>query len=89
MPMRMPVVKGMPSLPASAIVFSRRAGTLSGALSWASPGPSSRSATVSSMIPMLTFTSRSAARSRSPITPGLACGSSEDSASVSAHIARR
>ena len=45
MPMRMPVVNGICSLPASAIVLSRRAGTLSGARSCAMPGASSRSET--------------------------------------------
>src|SRR5947209_10530648 len=89
MPMRIPVVKGIWSLPASSIVRNRRAGTLSGALSWARPGPSSRDDTLSSMRPMLTLTSRSAARSRSLITPGLTCGRSDDSRSVSSQIARR
>src|SRR5437773_5629023 len=84
-PMRTPVVNGIASLPASAIVLRRRAGTLSGARSWAIPRASRRSATVSSMSPMLTLTSRRADRSRSLITPGFACGSSGVSASTRAH----
>ena len=89
MPIRMPVVKGMPSLPASAMVLSRRAGTLSGARSWAAPGRPSRSETLSSMIPMLTLTSRRAARSRSDMRPGLACGRSPVSSTTRSLTARR
>src|SRR5213592_3226766 len=53
------------------------------------PGPPRRSDTVSSIRPMLTVTSRRAARSRSAITPGLAWGRSDDSLSVSSQTARR
>src|SRR5216117_99233 len=62
---------------------------LGGARSCARPGPASRSDTVSSIRPMLTVTSRRAARSRSAITPGLAWGRSDDSLSVSSQTARR
>ena len=53
MPISRPVVNGIFNLPAFAIVFSRTPGSLSGAPSWAMPGPIRRLLVVSSMMPML------------------------------------
>ena len=52
MPIRIPLVNGIRSSPASAIVSSRRAGTLSGEAQCGPPFAPSRSAVVSSMIPI-------------------------------------
>ena len=57
------------NLPAFSMVFRRTAGSLSGALSCAMPGPSRRRLVVSSMMPMLGLTSRRRARSFGPMTP--------------------
>jgi hypothetical protein len=75
MPTRMPVVNGMDSRPASSIVRSRRAGTLSGEPKCGPPFPDSRSEEVSSMIPIEALTCFSRAMSSQLITPGLRCGS--------------
>ena len=52
MPIRMPLVNGIASSPASRIVSSRTAGTLSGEAQCGPPFSDSRSDTVSSMIPI-------------------------------------
>ena len=60
MPMRIPLVNGIASSPASRIVSSRRAGILSGDAQCGPPFSPSRSAVVSSMIPIEAETGRSA-----------------------------
>ncbi len=74
MPMRIPLVNGIASSPASRIVSSRRAGTLSGDAQCGPPFAPSRAAVVSSMIPIEAETGRSASNSARLITPGLRCG---------------
>ena len=74
-PMRIPLVNGIESSPASRIVSRRRAGTLSGDAQCGPPFAPSRSAVVSSMIPIDAETGRSASSSARVITPGLRCGS--------------
>ncbi len=74
-PMRIPLVKGMASSPASLIVSSRRAGSLSGEAQCGPPFAERRSAVVSSMIPIDAETGRSASSSARVMTPGLRCGS--------------
>ena len=88
MPMRIPVVNGMRSSPASRSVSSRTAGRLSGEPKCGPPRSDSRSDAVSSMIPCEAVTSRSAASSSRVITPGFACGSSPVSSSTSRHMRR-
>ncbi len=75
-PMRIPLVNGIASSPASRIVSRRRAGTLSGEAQCGPPFSPSRSAVVSSMIPIDALTGLSAASSSRAITPGFRCGSS-------------
>ena len=82
MPIRIPLVNGIPSSPASRIVSSRRAGTLSGDAQWGPPRAASRSAVDSSMIPIDAATGRSEASSSRDITPGLRCGSRPVSSST-------
>ena len=89
MPIRMPVVNGTLSSPASRIVSSRTAGCLSGEPKCTPPFSHSRSLVDSSMMPWLAVTSRSAAISSRVITPGLACGSRPVSRSTRPHIAVR
>ena len=76
-------MNGTRSSPARRIVSRRRAGTLSGDAQCGMPFAESRSATVSSMIPIDAETGRSAAISSRVITPGLRCGSSPVSSSTS------
>ena len=73
-PMRIPLVNGTASSPASRIVSRRRAGSLSGEAQCGPPFAPSRSAVVSSMIPIEAETGRSASSSARVITPGLRCG---------------
>ena len=75
MPMRIPLVNGIASSPASRIVSSRRAGSLSGEAQCGPPLAPSRSAVVSSMIPIEAETGRSSSSSARVITPGFRCGS--------------
>ena len=75
-------MNGISSSPASRIVSSRRAGSLSGDAQCGPPRAASRSAVVSSMIPIEAATGRSAASSSRDITPGLRCGSSPVSSST-------
>ena len=63
MPIRMPVVNGTRASPASRIVSSRAAGTLSGEPKCGPPRSHSRSDALSSMMPCETDTLRSAAMS--------------------------
>ncbi len=83
-PIRIPVVNGIASSPASRIVSRRAAGRLSGEPKCGPPRSESRSAAVSSMSPCDAVTSRSAASSSRVSTPGLACGSRPVSSSTSA-----
>ena len=76
-------MNGIRSSPASSIVSSRRAGSLSGEAQCGPPFAASRSAVVSSMIPIEAETGRSAASSSRVITPGFRCGSSPVSSSTS------
>ena len=88
-PIRIPLVNGIRSSPASPIVSRRRAGTLSGEAQCGPPFAESRSEAVSSMIPIEAETGRSATSSSRVITPGLRCGSSPVSSSTSfAHAPR-
>ena len=64
MPIRIPLVNGIASSPASRIVSSRTAGTLSGDAQCGPPFSDSRSETVSSMIPIDADTGRSSSSSR-------------------------
>ena len=75
-PTRIPLVNGIASSPAIRIVSSRRAGSLSGDAQCGPPRAASRSAVVSSMIPIDAATGRSATSSSRVITPGFRCGSS-------------
>ena len=63
--------------------LSRRAGSLSGEAQCGPPFSPSRSAVVSSMIPIEAETGRSASSSARVMTPGLRCGSSPVSSSTS------
>ena len=76
-------MKGIRSSPARSIVSSRRDGSLSGEAQCGPPLAESRSAVVSSMIPIDAETGRSATRSSRLITPGFRCGSSPVSSSTS------
>ncbi len=76
-------MNGIRSSPASAIVSSRRAGTLSGEAQCGPPFAPSRSAVVSSMIPIDAETGRSCVSSSRDITPGFRCGSRPVSSSTS------
>ncbi len=82
-------MNGIRSSPASAIVSSRRAGTLSGEPKCGPPRSDSRSDDVSSMIPCDTETPRSSASSSRVMTPGFACGRSPVSARTSSHMRAR
>ena len=73
--MRIPLVNGIASSPARRIVSRRRAGILSGEAQCGPPFSPSRSAVVSSMIPIDAQTGRSASSSARVITPGFRCGS--------------
>ncbi len=88
-PIRIPLVNGIRSSPAAAIVASRRAGSLSGEAQCGPPRAESRAAVVSSMIPIEAETRRSATRSSAVITPGLRCGSRPVSASTASAAAAR
>jgi hypothetical protein len=79
----------MPSSPALRIMARRVAGRLSGACSWAPPGPHRRSDRDSSMIPWLGQNSRSSAISRRDSTPALGWGSRPVSSSTRRHMATR
>ena len=68
-------MNGIASSPASRIVSSRTAGTLSGEAQCGPPFNDSRSDTVSSMIPIDAETGRNSSSSSRLITPGLRCGS--------------
>ena len=81
-PIRIPLVNGIASSPASRIVSSRAAGTLSGDAQCGPPFCESRSETVSSMIPIEADTGRSSSSSSRLITPGFRCGSSPVSSST-------
>ena len=70
-PMRIPLVNGIRSSPASRIVSRRRAGSLSGEAQCGPPLRRDRSAVVSSMIPIEAETGRSASSSARVITPGI------------------
>ena len=70
-PMRIPLVNGIASSPARRIVSSRRAGILSGEAQCGPPFSPSRSAVVSSMIPIEAETGRSSSSSARVITPGI------------------
>ncbi len=70
MPTRIPVVKGMARRPAASRVARRRPGRLSGARRWAA----SPSARVSTIIPWLAVTGRSAASSSAVQGPGVGVG---------------
>ena len=67
-------MNGIESSPASRIVSRRRAGTLSGDAQCGPPFSPSRSAVVSSMIPIEAETGLSASSSARVMTPGLRCG---------------
>ncbi len=68
-------MNGIASRPASAIVRSRTAGTLSGERWCGPPSADRRSDVVSSISPIEALTCLSRARSSYPITPGFRCGS--------------
>ncbi len=88
-PMRMPVVNGTPTRPASVSVRSRTAGSLSGLPKCGPPGSlHSRVAVVSSIIPMLGATGLSRVSSSQLRTPGLRCGSRPVSSSTAIAHAR-
>ncbi len=88
-PIRMPVVNGTPTRPASSSTRSRTAGSLSGEPKCGPPGSDhSRVAVVSSIIPMLGATGLRRWRSAQPITPGLRCGSRPVSSSTAIAQAR-
>ncbi len=88
-PMRIPVVNGTPTRPASVRVRSRTAGSLSGLPKCAPPGSDhSRVEVVSSIIPMLGATGLSRVSSAQLSTPGLRCGSSPVSSSTAIAQAR-
>ena len=70
-PIRIPLVNGIRSSPANSIVSRRRAGSLSGEAQCGPPFAASRSAVVSSMIPIEAETGRSATSSSRLITPGI------------------
>ena len=89
MPIRMPEVNGTLASPAAFKVASRSAGTLSGAPKCGPPRSPSRSAVLSSMMPIETEALRSFARSAASIRPGLKCGSRPVSLKTSAPIAAR
>ena len=72
-PTRMPLVKGIFSSPAAAIVSRRAAGCFVGEPAWTVS--ISRSATDSSISPCEAVTSRRAASASRSITPRLVCGS--------------
>ena len=82
-PIRIPLVNGTRRSPASRIVSRRRAGTLSGEAQCGPPFAPSRSAVVSSMIPIEAETGRSASSSARAMTPGLRCGRRPVSSSTS------
>ena len=87
-PTRIPLVNGIESSPARRIVSSRRAGSLSGEAQCGPPRAASRSAVVSSMIPIDAATARSAASSSRVITPGFRCGKRPVSSSTRRRAAR-
>ncbi len=68
------------------MVAIRAAGSLEPAPWCGIPGSPRRGETFSSIIPIDTLDGRSRARSPSSITPGLACGNSEVSATTSSLI---
>ena len=74
-PIRIPLVKGIRSSPARRIVSRRRAGILSGEAQCGPPRSPSRSAVVSSMIPIEAETGRRSSSSSRVMTPGFRCGS--------------
>ena len=82
-PMRMPVVKGTASSPASRSVASLGPGRLSGEPKCGPPRQASRGDRLSSMIPCETETRRSAAISSRVSTPGLTWGSRPVSSNTS------
>ena len=88
-PIRIPVVYGTPTRPASVMARNRTAGSLSGLPKCGPPGSlHSRSAVVSSIIPMLAATGLSRVSSAQESTPGLRCGSSPVSSSTAMADAR-
>ncbi len=89
-PIRIPVVNGTRASPASRSVSSRAAGSLSGEPKCGPPRRESRSAVVSSIIPIEAATGRRAPRSRAASsTPGLRCGRSAVSSSTARAAAAR
>jgi len=73
-PIRIPVVKAMESLPASSMVRRRSAGTLSGALACGKPSRIRRGLTFSSIKPTLAFDFQTF-QGGAIHHAGLACGS--------------
>ncbi len=89
MPMRMPVVNGTLTRPASSSTRSRTAGSLSGEPKCGPPfSLNSLVAVVSSIIPMEGATGLSRWKSRQLSTPGLRCGSSPVSSRTLIAMAR-
>ena len=72
MPIRMPVVNGIPNSPASSMVRSLTLGRLLGANSWGPPGSYKRGLMLSSISPIDGLKGCNAANSRRLIVPGLA-----------------
>ena len=83
MPIKSPVVIGMPSSPAERSVSSRLAGTLSGEPKCGPPRAHKRSAALSSMMPIDTLTGLSRRISSARMTPAFRCGSNPVSSSTS------
>ncbi len=89
MPMSSPLVNGTDVRPASSSTRSRTAGSLSGEPWWGCPGSlHSRSAVVSSIMPMEGATGFSRWKSVHDMTPGLRWGSSPVSSRMRMEIAR-
>ena len=89
MPIRMPVVNGTPSLPASSMVFSRSDGTLVGSQAFRVRCARAARLVLSSIRPRLGLVARRRSIQLALSSPGLACGSSFVSRSTSSHMASR
>ena len=89
MPIRIPVVNGTASSPASRIVSRRASGSLSGEPKCGPPRSESRRDVVSSINPMDADTGRSSAMSSRVMTPGLTWGRSPVSERTSSHMRAR
>ena len=88
-PIKIPVVNGIPNSPANSIVRSLTRGRLLGANSCGPPGPWSPSLALSSISPIDGLYGCSAASSRRLSVPGFAWGNADVSSVTSLHISAR